>query len=167
MQVRFCLKVSVYSWGYGIWVSSTSFQKSIIGWPQQPPTEKVLNFNMIFHDSTKTFFSKLLDLDGWIIPGTKMTNTCPFLWNGSSKIQFFTNIWYLFCRRLLRLADTIFLKTVWWNSNGNTITQKSIWSFYPSVIYFRSFNYETILSFMASWDILKSSKQTCTLNGYL
>ena len=41
MQVRFCLKVSVYSWGYGIWVSSTSFQKSNIGWPQQPPTETV------------------------------------------------------------------------------------------------------------------------------
>ena len=30
MQVRFCLKVSVYSWGWGIWVSSTSFQKSNI-----------------------------------------------------------------------------------------------------------------------------------------
>ena len=28
----------------------------------------------------------------WIIPGTKMTNTGPFLWNGSSKIQFFTDI---------------------------------------------------------------------------
>ena len=26
----------------GIWVSSTSFQKSNIGWPQQPPTEIVL-----------------------------------------------------------------------------------------------------------------------------
>jgi hypothetical protein len=25
----------------------------MIGWPQQPPTEKVLNFNMIFHESTK------------------------------------------------------------------------------------------------------------------
>ena len=30
----------------------------------------------------------------WIIPDTKMTNTFPFLWNGSSKIQFFTDIWY-------------------------------------------------------------------------
>ena len=40
MQVRFCLKVSVYSWDWGIWVSSTSFQKSNIFWPQQPPTEK-------------------------------------------------------------------------------------------------------------------------------
>ena len=26
-----------------------------------------------------------------MIPGTKMTNTGPFLWNGSSKIQFFTD----------------------------------------------------------------------------
>ena len=41
MQVRFSLNVSVYSLGQIIWVSSTSFQKSSIGWPQQPPTEKV------------------------------------------------------------------------------------------------------------------------------
>ena len=40
-------------------VSSTSFQKSNIGWPQQPPTEKVLRFNLIIHDSNKKlFFSK-------------------------------------------------------------------------------------------------------------
>ena len=52
------MKVSVYSWGLGIWVSSTSFQKSNIGWPQQPPTEKVLKFNMSFHDSVKKVFSK-------------------------------------------------------------------------------------------------------------
>ena len=43
----------------GIWVSSTSFQKSHICWPQQPLTKKVVNFNMIFHESTKSiFFSK-------------------------------------------------------------------------------------------------------------
>jgi hypothetical protein len=37
----------------------TSFQKNYIGWPQQPPTEKMPKFNMIFHDSTqKNFFSK-------------------------------------------------------------------------------------------------------------
>jgi hypothetical protein len=42
-----------------ICVSSTSFQKNDIGWPQQPPTEKMLKFNKIFHDSTqKGFFSK-------------------------------------------------------------------------------------------------------------
>ena len=38
-------------------VSSTSFQKNDIGWPQQPLTEKVVKFNMILHDSTqKKFF---------------------------------------------------------------------------------------------------------------
>ena len=42
--------------GYDFCVSSTSFQKSNIGWPQQPPTEKLLKFNLIFHDSTKNFF---------------------------------------------------------------------------------------------------------------
>ena len=41
IQARFCFRVSVYFWGHGIWVSSTSFQKSNIGWPQQPPTETV------------------------------------------------------------------------------------------------------------------------------
>ena len=56
MQVRFCLKVSVYSWGWEIWVSSTSFQKSNIGWPQQPLTEKELKFKMGFHDSVKKIF---------------------------------------------------------------------------------------------------------------
>ena len=42
----------VASWGLEIWVSSTSFQKSNIGWPQQPPTEIVLISvkNWIFDD---------------------------------------------------------------------------------------------------------------------
>ena len=47
------------SGGLEICVSSTSFQKNDIGWPQQPLTEKVLKFNMILHDSTrKKVFSK-------------------------------------------------------------------------------------------------------------
>ena len=33
--------------------TTTIFQKNNISWPQQPPTKKWLNFNMIFHDSTK------------------------------------------------------------------------------------------------------------------
>ena len=33
--------------------SSISFQNSSIGWPQQPPTEKMLKFNMMFNDSSK------------------------------------------------------------------------------------------------------------------
>ena len=45
--------------GLDICVSATSFQKNDIRWPQQPPTEKVLKFNMIFHDSIqKTSFLK-------------------------------------------------------------------------------------------------------------
>ena len=45
--------------GLGICVSSNSCQKNDMGWPQQPPTEKMLKFNMIFQDSTpKHFFSK-------------------------------------------------------------------------------------------------------------
>jgi hypothetical protein len=47
-----------------------------------------------------------------------MTNNGPFLLNGSSKIQSFTNIWYPFCRRLLRPANATFLKSYWWNTNG-------------------------------------------------
>ena len=47
------------SGGLDIYVSSTSFQKNDIGWPQQPPAEMVLELNMAFHDSThKNFFSK-------------------------------------------------------------------------------------------------------------
>ena len=38
-----------------IWVSLISFQKTNISWPQQPPTEKVLKFKMISHDSNPKF----------------------------------------------------------------------------------------------------------------
>ena len=45
--------------GLEICVLSTSFQMNDSGWPQQPPTENVLKFNMIFHDSTqKKIFPK-------------------------------------------------------------------------------------------------------------
>ena len=47
------------SGGLEFCVLLVSFKKSNIDWPQQPPTEKLLKFNMIFHDSTKTLsFSK-------------------------------------------------------------------------------------------------------------
>ena len=49
-------------------------------WPQQP--------------LKPYFMKKPLNLDEWIVPGTKMTYAGPFLWNGSSKLQFFTNIWH-------------------------------------------------------------------------
>ena len=49
----------VASGGLEICVSSTSFQKNDLSWPQQPPREKVQKFNMIFHDSTpKKLFSR-------------------------------------------------------------------------------------------------------------
>ena len=53
-----CLVASV---GLEICVSSTRLQKNDIGWPHQPPTEKVLKFNVIFHDSTpkKLFFQNI------------------------------------------------------------------------------------------------------------
>jgi hypothetical protein len=46
------ISLAAWSQGLPICVSSTSFQKRSIGWPQQPLTEKVLKFNLIFHDST-------------------------------------------------------------------------------------------------------------------
>ena len=64
------MKVSVYSLGLGIRVSSTSFLKSNIDWPQQPLTEKVLKFNMGFHDSVKKNFfqnTKISYISPWII----------------------------------------------------------------------------------------------------
>ena len=54
----FKLGCLVASGGLDIWVSSTCFQKTNIDRPQQPPTEKVLKFNMTFHDSTKKLFSQ-------------------------------------------------------------------------------------------------------------
>ena len=44
------------SGGLEICVSSTSFQKNDIGWPQHSQTERLLKFNMIFHDSTPQNF---------------------------------------------------------------------------------------------------------------
>ena len=37
------------------------------------------------------FIKELPDSDGWMIPGTKMAKTGPFLLNGSSKSNFFTD----------------------------------------------------------------------------
>ena len=84
-------------------------------WPQQPQWPQRPQW-----PRQPQFIKTLTDPDGWIIPGTQMTNTSSFLWNGSSKIQFFTDIWSSFCRRLLRPADVIFLKTGWWNTNVQT-----------------------------------------------
>jgi hypothetical protein len=61
--------------------------------------------------SIASFHQKKSDPDGLMIPGTKMTNSGPFLWNGSSKTHFFTDFLNLFCQRLSRTADVTFLKT--------------------------------------------------------
>ena len=59
----------------------------------------------------KPYFTKELPgPDGWIVPGTKMTNTGSFSLNESSKIQIFTDILYPFCQRLLRPAMLLFFK---------------------------------------------------------
>ena len=52
MQVKFGLKIVLECWGREFLGTTTIFQKNNISWPQHSPTEKVLNFNMIFHDST-------------------------------------------------------------------------------------------------------------------
>ena len=50
MRVRKIEKIddiSLAAWSQGLFicVSSTSFQKSSIGWPQQPPTERVTDIS--------------------------------------------------------------------------------------------------------------------------
>ena len=55
-------------------------------WPRQPQQPQWPQWPQQPH-----FIKKFTDPDGSMIPGTKMTNTGPFLWNGSSKIQFFTD----------------------------------------------------------------------------
>ena len=42
--------------GYDFCVSLPSLQKSNIGWPQKPPTEKLLKYILIFNDCTKKLF---------------------------------------------------------------------------------------------------------------
>ena len=56
-------------------------------WPLQPQQPPWPQWPLQPH-----FIKNTTDCDGWIIPDTKMTILVPFLWNGSSKIQFFTGI---------------------------------------------------------------------------
>ena len=44
-----------------------------------------MTFKALFHQKNTA-------PDGWILPGNQMTKTGPFLWNGLSKIQIFTDI---------------------------------------------------------------------------
>ena len=67
----------VASRGYKFWVSWISFQKNNISWTQQPPTEKSLKFNLIFHDSTKiNFVSKHQNKAGRDLAKTYLCATC-------------------------------------------------------------------------------------------
>ena len=60
--------------------------------PQQPqPPHRLLQPQWPQQPLKPYFIKELPDLDDWIVPGTKMTNAGPFLWNGSSKIQFCTD----------------------------------------------------------------------------
>ena len=52
-------------------------------WPQWPQQPQWPQWPQQLH-----FIKKFTDPEGLIIPSTQMTNTSPFLWNGSSKIQF-------------------------------------------------------------------------------
>ena len=64
-------------------------------WPQQPQWPQWTQWPRQHH-----FIKKFTHPDDWIISTTKKTNTSSFLRNRSSNIQFFTDIWYLFCWRL-------------------------------------------------------------------
>ena len=68
----------VASGGLGIWVSSTSFQKSNIGWPQQPPTEKLpISVKIWIFDNT--FYKKGLVLV-ILVPGMIQPSGLVFFW---------------------------------------------------------------------------------------
>jgi len=47
MQIKFDLKLSVYSSGVDIWLLSFKFNFGLVGWPPQPPRERVLKINKI------------------------------------------------------------------------------------------------------------------------
>ena len=103
----------VDSGGLEILVSSTHFQKSNIDWPQQPPTERVLKFHMIFHDSTKT---KLF---------SKYQSKAKFK-NLDDSSDFRTSRCYFFKNWSLKLKFPNLLKPL------GTIIQQNYWPFYPS-----------------------------------
>ena len=64
----------------GIFQALKPLQPQCPQWPQQPQWPQ--------WPRQPHFIKKFTDPDGLIIASTQMTNTSPFLWNGSSKIQF-------------------------------------------------------------------------------
>ena len=131
------------------WVRQTIFKQINIGWPPQPPTEKVLKLILLTFQNIKMKLNSrtwmtlkssvvifqaseplqpldLISLCNWplppqkpyfikkhpdccIIPSNKMTNTDPFLWNGSTKSNF-SLLSDTLSVGLLRPADVTFLK---------------------------------------------------------
>ena len=47
IQIKFYLKLSVYSLGVEIWLLSFKFNFGLMGWPPQPPRDRVLKINKI------------------------------------------------------------------------------------------------------------------------
>ena len=118
----------VYSGGLEIWVSSTSFQKSNIGRPQQPTTEKVAKIQLdIWLVSQKICvtsaasaasmasltstaqFHQLASQSWWLDhPWHQNNQNWSFFVEWIIKNLFFADIWYPCCLRLLRPVDVIF-----------------------------------------------------------
>ena len=97
-------------------------------WPLQPQQPQWPQWPQRPH-----FIINFTDPDNWIIPSTQMIKTSPFLWNGSSKIQFF--YWYL----IPFLSEAVeaswcyfFFKCPNLLKPLGTIIQQNNWSFYPS-----------------------------------
>ena len=85
MQARICLKVVLKFWDLDIWVSSTSFQKNNIGWPQQPPTEKVqISVKILVFD--EPFHKKRPILEIWLPRGIQPSGAVIFWWNEAVKV---------------------------------------------------------------------------------
>ena len=96
----------------------------------------------------KAFFTKELpDSDDWIIPGT---NSCPFLWNASSKIQFFTDLSIFSARSCWGQQMLLFWKLVHETQTSKPPeatrqhnSTKSMFLLLLTTTYFSSFQYET------------------------
>ena len=102
-------------------------------WPPQPQRPPWPQQTLQPH-----FIKNITDCNSWIIPGTKMTNTGPFLWNESSKIQFFNNISTISVRGCWGQLMSIFWKLVDEAQMSTTleaiatIVQENSQSFYSS-----------------------------------
>ena len=81
-------------------------------WPLQPQHPLWPQWPLHPH-----FLKKITAPDGWIPPDNQITNTGLFFVEWIIKNPNFHWYWHLFCYRLLRSTNIIFLKNGWWNSN--------------------------------------------------